>query len=332
MWPSFVRPVAWTPRSAGNKRRQDRAAAKINVALNCCAHYSFGVTQRSDIHRPSAIVPGDYEFVVAYQLETIEDGWPVPPINIDVVMDLRASGAKFATVGGLGKCSVCGTPYKTGEVWKHTASGEHIHIGHNCAEKYGLMVDLSAFELQRDRAKRAAKSKARAKLNTTARERFLAEHPGLREALAEGRHSILCDLSARFQAYCELSPKAVELALKIYAEEQGRAAAPAELPPMTVPIERAAKQTFAGVVVSAKSEDGPYGSTQYRWTIKITTPVGYWMAWGTVPSALLQSMPVGDRGRLHELLGKRVKVTAQLRPGRDAHLAIMKRPKAELVA
>ena len=284
---------------------------------------------RADVHAPRCFVPGNYEFVLAYQLETMEDGWPVPPINVDLVIELRNSGAKFAARGGLGKCTVCGAMFKTGEVWKHTPTGEHVHLGHNCAEKYDLMVDLSEFELARERAKRSAKAAARRKTNALARERFLAENPGLKEVLEQGRHPILCDLAARFQNYCELSPKAVELAFKIFAEENGKPAKPAELPPMPVPFQ-AGRQTFAGTVISVKSEDGYYGRPQYRWTVKVETPVGYWLAWGTVPYALLESMPVGEHGRLHELRGKRVQVQAQLEAGNEPHFCFMKRPKAEL--
>lgn len=45
------------------------------------------MTKRTDSHRPSAIVPADYSYVLSYHLATSADGWPVPPFNIDAVVE-----------------------------------------------------------------------------------------------------------------------------------------------------------------------------------------------------------------------------------------------------
>ncbi len=52
-------------------------------------------------------------------------------------------------------------------------------------------------------------------------------------------------------------------------------------------------------------------------TIKVHTDAGVWLAWGTLPAALLDAQPsVGDV----------VEFTATLKRGRDAHFALYSRP------
>lgn len=79
--------------------------------------------ERTDAHRPSAIIPTDYVFVLHYSLPIGGIGF-----NTAALTELRAS-AKFAATGGIGKCSVCGACYNHGEVWLHVPTNEHIHGG-----------------------------------------------------------------------------------------------------------------------------------------------------------------------------------------------------------
>ena len=67
----------------------------------------MSTTKRTDIHRPSAIIPADYRYVTSYHLATTVNNWPVPPYNVDYVMELRQKHT-FAHTGGLSKCSICG--------------------------------------------------------------------------------------------------------------------------------------------------------------------------------------------------------------------------------
>ena len=90
------------------------------------------------------------------------------------------------------------------------------------------------------------------------------------------------------------------------------------------------RQTFRGVVVSTKSQEGNYG-VEYKMTVKVTTAEGTWLAWGTIPSALLESLPAGERGRIYTLRGLEVEVTATLSRGKDEHFAIAKRPTGRVL-
>jgi hypothetical protein len=120
-------------------------------------------SKRNDVHRPGAIVPRDYEPVLHYSLSTTDGGWALPSEGVNCQLDRREVDAKgvvvkngehdtdgcccvegflhvakvaFVATGGTGKCSVCGAAFVYGCVWKHLPTGEHLHLGHECARKY----------------------------------------------------------------------------------------------------------------------------------------------------------------------------------------------------
>lgn len=314
---------------------------------------------RTDPHRPGAIIPAEYRYVMSYNLSGSEGGFSFPAYGVTCLIDGRtpiyeegkgwvgskngehlADGnccvvelqrtKKFAATGNTGKCSICGANFVYGDIWVHEPTGEHIHIGHTCAAKYELLADRSEYELGIGRVKAAAAKEIVREENRIEREAFLADHPGLEEALKTDHH-IVKDIADRFRQYRSLSDKQVALVMKISTE--------AKLPPaekeknVPAPItEGKCRQTFTGVVVSAKSMDGAYG-IQYKMTVKVTTPNGVWLAWGTIPNALLESVPNwGNQGRIQNLKGATVEVTAGLKPGRDAHFALMGRPVGKVIS
>lgn len=154
---------------------------------------------------------------------------------------------------------------------------------------------------------------------------FLEANPGLAEAL-ELDHPVLRDMKERFERWGDMTPKAVAYALALAKKA-------AEPPEKHVPAPCGAGRVLVrGKVVSAKTRETAYG-TAYKMTVKVETPEGTWLAWGTIPNNLLEAMPCGENGRLYELPGHEVEFTAALKPGRDAHFALFNRPtKARVVA
>jgi hypothetical protein len=285
--------------------------------------YNTTMSKRTDIHRPGAIVPANYTYYTSYALATTVDSWPVPPWNVELVLNLQAT-RPFAKTGGLGKCSICGANFIYGDIWVHEPTGEHLHVGHDCAAKYEMLADRSQFELEHGRLKAATATQALKAHNAEIRKAFLDAHEGLEAALATN-HPIIRDLNAKLVQFKDLTEKQIALALKI-AHEVANPAPQEVLVPAPVANGR---QTFQGTVVSAKAQEGLYG-TQYRMTVKVATPAGNWLAWGTCPSALLDSVPCGQKGRLDTLRGCEVEVTATLKPGREAHFAVMNRPAGKV--
>lgn len=281
---------------------------------------------RTDSHRPGVIVPEHYRFVLAYSRRATVDSQTVPPFGINCEAERREHRAdgkccatalrtiarvRFADHGGLGVCTICGTEFAHGEVWVHEASGEHIHVGHTCADKYGMLAERG----EHDAAYAAVRLAA---LADAERAEFLAEHPGLAAALATD-HPLTRDLAASFRAFRSLSAPQVALAFKLAAD----AASPKAEAHVAAPE---GKVTVRGEVVSVKTAPGfRPGEVETKITVKVTTAAGTWLAWGTLPAGLAAHKAT--------LRGCEVEFTATLTRGRDAHFAIFKRPmKASVVA
>ena len=282
--------------------------------------------KRTDSHRPSAIIPADYAYVLSYHLATTCSGWPVPPFNIDAVVTLQSS-SRFAATGSIGQCSVCGARFVYGDVWRHD-SGEHIHIGWECAEKYQMLVDRSAFELEVDRRKAASGAACLRAHNAQIRLDFLSQYPGLDAAL-KTPHNIIVDIAARFQQWGSISDKQVALVMKIAKDATMPKAVEQHVPAPT------GRQTFRGVVVSTKSQDGNYG-VEYKMVVKVTVNgsdgnTATWLTWGTIPNAMIEAAPKGKDGRVHSLRDAEVEITATLSPGKDAYFAFAKRPNGKIL-
>lgn len=309
--------------------------------------------KRTDLHRPGAIVPADYEPVLSYSLPTSEAGWPIPSIGLDCASEycyasqgVQAVQARthlpsgrccvraledvaklaFVATGGVGQCSVCGARFVYGDAWQHTPTGALLHVGHDCADKYQLLMDRSAWELENGRVRQAAASALIKARNAEERAAFLAANPGLEAAFALAAElgakpgtkssglAILLDLEARLRQWRSLSEKQVTLALKLADELRRPRAEEAHVPAPEGRLE------VEGRIVSVKSYESDFG-TSWKMTVKVETPAGSWLAWGTVPAAI-------DEARKGDV----VRFTATLKQGRDAHFALFKRPsKAAIV-
>lgn len=310
---------------------------------------------RTDSHRKGAIVPADYKHVISYARASMYGGMPIPSDAINCAMDLAvitrdAAGntvavtpgqhdgsgrccvhelrrtQRFSEFGGLGKCSVCGAQFVYGDVWQHTPSGEMIHVGHDCAAKYDLLVDRSAYELALDRRRDATAVELTRVRNEAMRAEFLAAHPGLAEALALD-HYILADMAKRFVQYRALSDKQVALAFKIADEIKNPKPAEAHV---AAPVSDQ-RITVRGTVVGLKVQETQYGST-LRMTVKVATPEGSWLAWGTCPNAIAVQQ-TAEGLRLPISRGDEVEFSAMLRAGNEDYFSFFSRPtKARLIA
>lgn len=344
-------------------------------------------TQRTDVHRPGAIIPANYEDWRYYSLPSMRDGYPMPAMHVDcaaprATFDAKGQITGYVTpvcpdsgrccvesverharrdgrpiFGSRGKCGVCGACFIHGTMFRHNLDGAMVHMGHDCADKYAMMFDLSAFEMERGRMEKAAAVQITRAKKERERADFLAKHPGLEDAL-KVEHRIIADIAARFVEFCTLSDKQVALVFKL-ADEVGnpRPAKPEEkhIPAPT------GRQDFIGEIVSFKlGEDYGFGA-QWKCTIKVTTEAGTWLAWGSLSASLLDtvaaSVDAAERARRDAwaaeateratrgenpgscpcgpdrreeirkaIIGSCVSVRATLEPGRESHFVFMKRP------
>lgn len=169
--------------------------------------------ERTDCHRPGAIIPAHYTQVMAFSLPGTFGGMHDPGYRWDCAYDRRPMRAtefglvpegplgehdpdgqcctkryqethpELASFGHAGKCGVCGAHYREGVLFAHT-SGDLVFMGHDCADKYEALYDASAAELDADRRHAAAAKYVQRKKNDDERTAFLSANPGLAEAFA----------------------------------------------------------------------------------------------------------------------------------------------------
>lgn len=279
------------------------------------------MTQRTDAHRPSVIVPANYVERMWYSLAHEYEGWPQPPINIESVIEIQraAHAAGKAMFGSIGKCGVCGAHFKHGTLFVHTPTGELVHMGYDCAAKYECLVDASAAELERDRVHRATAKAITAERNKAEREAFLDAHPGLATYLDAGKaeasalgiaadeyrilgaHAILSDLARNFFRFREMSDKQIALAAKLYEQiTTPREARPVEVKAIA-PTGTGKRETFIGEIVSVKLHVSEQWGSSWKCTVKVTNEDGsIWLAWGSVDRNLIdqaKSTEAADNAR-----------------------------------
>lgn len=275
------------------------------------------MSKRTDSHRPGAIVPANYEPVLDYNCATSQDGWPVPQFRVvctrwnpelkletscECPADCMFSCACVAqrahetgkqVFGSPGKCGVCGACFVYGELWMHTPTGDYVHVGHDCAGKYELLMDRSAAELANKRARAAVATQIIKAERAEDRAAFLAAHDGLAAAFELGdatstkrSRCIIADIAARFVQFTNISDKQVALVLKLANEIRNPAPAEEQEQHAIAPTGKGIE--FTGKIVSAKLRVSEQYGSSWKITIKVTNADGsVWLAWGTAPRSLM---------------------------------------------
>lgn len=235
------------------------------------------MTKRTDIHTLRNFEPAAYDYVLSFSMAAPGE----PGIGVEYLRKLRESET-FASVGAAqgssSICDICGAWFRHGDVWRHRQTGEHITLGHTCADKFDMAADRSEWKNLRGAA--INRAKRRAELRRTVRElrEQLRGDRELARALRCGHH-IVRDMVNRALRYGTLSPKQAELAKKL-AREEAAPRAP-ELPAMDVPEGR---QELTGTLVSVQWREGYYGGALKG--LLVVEREGYqFKVWGTIPGS-----------------------------------------------
>ena len=287
---------------------------------------------RKDPHSPGNLVASHYEAVLAYTVTSddelyeslVETHGEEIGFNWERACKLLQTAPFFKHPrfgADLLKCHVCGSHFKTGQIWKHLPTGEHVILGCDCAFKYGMEMNMSDVELHIKRAAEARIRRRESDRKQRARAAFLQDHPGLEEALAT-QHHITNNLSASLLAWGNLSPAQIELAFKIAKRVAEDAAKPVEI---NIPAPEGLV-TVQGTIIQAKFYPNSFGGA-FKMTVKVVEEKGVWLCFGTIPASLND-----EQGLIVGLKGKTVRFLATLKRGNDAHFALFSRPrKAEIV-
>jgi hypothetical protein len=272
------------------------------------------VTRRIDCHRPGALIPAHYDCQLLYCLG-FGDGECAENTVEAREMTRSAKAAGQSVYGSMGVCGVCGARYIHGAIYTHVPTGDLVHLGHDCAQKYEILHSFAEADEMRERyldarAPVIAAAKLARDIATT-----LTANPGLAAAL-QLKHYITVNINARFAAEGKLSPAQIALVLRLADEATTRAANPTAARGNGIETHVAAplgRVTFTGKIVSRKNHSSEWGDS-IKITIKVATPDGVWLAWGTWGGPV----SVGDT----------ITLTATLHPGRETHFVFFKRPCA----
>ena len=247
------------------------------------------MTTRTDIHRPSAIVPADYDFVALDYYGPSDGGQ-------DLVFERQAfrahrerTGGKFSGHDHAGSCHICGAHALYVAKFHHRPTNSYIVTGLDCADslEMGDPVAFKRFHRSIVDQGKTAKAKAAAKA-------FL-EQAGAAAAwdiyAAADRadkyeENTISDVVGKLVQYGSISEKQVAFVQKLLAkiparaqQEAARAAEAAAADPVPVFAGRA---KIEGKVLTIKVVESQFGSQ----TKMLVQADAGWKVWGSVPSSI----------------------------------------------
>jgi hypothetical protein len=218
------------------------------------------MSKRTDIHRPSAIQPEDYDFVCFEYYGSAD---------LDAIMAMQSQReirrAHEARTGGTrakhensGSCHVCGAHASYIVVWHNRVTNQYIHTGEDCAEKmdrsYG---DISAFRtaLKHALELHAGKRKAEAVLESHGLQRAWTLYTAESTQTFQREESIIVNIVGKLVKYGNVSEPQVKFIHSLLGAIDNRAAENAAAAP--VPSGRV---VIEGVVLSVKVTEDQFGS------------------------------------------------------------------------
>jgi len=292
---------------------------------------------RTDVHRPSAINPEDYEFVAFAHVPPSEcpDPRSWAAAQAEETAAIRAhferTGGTFSSHEHGGTCHICGATASWTVCFYHTKTNTYIKTGRDCADKLELAYgNFEAFK--KDTIKRiealAGKRRAEATLEAAGFQQAWEIAQGeWQDAFAAGpklrgkveAQNTVRDIVGKLIRYGSISEKQEAFLRKLLERINGWGAEQAR---REAEVEAAApapsgRVTVTGKILSVKDQDSDFGVT-FKLLLQATE--GY-KVWATVPGALWQNRSAEDlRG-----LTITIKVTLTPSPS-DTKFAFGKRP------
>jgi hypothetical protein len=265
---------------------------------------------RTDIHRPSAIQPTEYDFVCYDYLGS----FPLGDWNY-LATQRRYRAEHMALTGGRysdhehgGSCYVCGAHAIYTATFHHRPTNVYIRTGLDCAE-HMEHVNADAFRRavhDRREAYRGihkAKETLFAKFDFTAANRIWGLFNAPDRTAFKYEEITIADIVARLVRYGSISDNALAYLTKLLTKIDERAtteAARAAERAAALPVPTG-KQTIRGKVLSTKLVDGAFGTVLKM----LVQHADGWKVYGTVPAAI------------SDVKGKTVEFTATVTASND---------------
>jgi hypothetical protein len=281
--------------------------------------------QRTDVHRPSAINPAEYEFVGIEYMKTHDLG-DILTLAEEKKMIRRhreRTGGTYSRHQHGGNCMICGAAAIYTMLFWHQPSNTYIRTGGDCAAKME-MGDVARFRAVKQGVKdareaMAGKRKAKAYLEDN------GLHAVWELYLDNNRHScektyIVLDITRKLVKYGSISEKQTSFLRRLMDQITNRDKMQAKWDAEKVAAANCPEGKIEMELTVLKEEwrDSQYGA-QYKGLFKHAT--GY-LVWGTIPS------PLGDVNR-----GDVVRFTATVKASdKDPKFGFYSRPsKAVMV-
>ena len=286
----------------------------------------------STVHNPSQFNPADYT-VIDYADAKRPQLMPHYDNPLDALEDHKREvafwEADMLRLFGQGwqqkihRCVHCGhNNLRWITCVEYKPTGERLVFGADCTARLGF-TDKQAFKLAQ--LKRKADCFAAALKVATQVEKFLGDHPEVKAIYGvinnpeHVKNAFVRDVLGKLARYGSISEKQIAAIVSSIQKDidfAARKAQQATEPKAQAPVGNGV--TIAGEVVSVKEYASDYapGGFQLKMTIKVTTPQGVWLAWGSVPSAI------------HDVQrGQSVSLVANTLAGKDANFVLFKRPR-----
>lgn len=255
---------------------------------------------RTDIHRPSAIVPLDYDYLgVFYQggSEDMEFAYRGDHQELDQILGdnwWELIGVPDGNYKTKNTCDHCGANFAHGVIYRHRPTSELLVVGHICGHDTLLPATDRAGQRKKLNERNAARH-ASLRRNREYRE----AHPELIAAFAlaheerfEGCYaaqwhvSTLLDIERRFTSSSpELSDRQADFVLKLAEELPGKLEDQARRDAEKAAAEDVpedGRQTVTGVVLKAEWRENEFGGS-----LKITVKDDRgFVVWGTAAAAI----------------------------------------------
>ena len=262
-------------------------------------------TTRTDIHRPSAIIPADYEYVCCEYTRGDYDYAPALSAERNLFnRHQHSTGGHLLHEEG-SPCDVCGSPKLIyGLLFHHAPTNAYIRVGEDCAYKLGLggSAQFNAFKSKlREQAEVYA---GKAKAQATLAEAGLSRAWEIALDTTHGwEENTIRDIVSKLIRYGSVSDKQLAFVGKLVAKIDERAVvaaqraaeneAAADFPVTDARIE------IVGTILSTKLVEGDFGST---FKMLVRADAG-WKIWVTCPGSPAK--------------GDRVKFFAKVQPSKD---------------
>lgn len=223
------------------------------------------MTKRTDIHRPSAIVPADYD-LIGFEYRGPKEGASDDKMAIRRFLNER--GATYSGHDHGGSCHVCGASALYLGVFHHRPTNTLICVGETCADK--MDADPVAFRSFHERAKAGIEAFAgKAKARATLAERGLSD--------AFGMDGIAGDMVRKLVAYGALSDKQWSFLTSLVERERAR------------PAVEAAREAQKEVARATSRHLGTVGERR-GFLVKVVATPKFEGAYGTVVINLCEDM------------------------------------------